>query len=168
MIATTITAIARMIPSSCAIFASWRQVDEPEVREANREGCVSYVTLRRLSKKCNVAKKNPWNWRLFGSGSCRERKNPQPLDGQGKLAERNETSSSALPALQHLLGGLRAEHPLVALPTFWVLFIQKFARRAKAPKLLIYFEPGARNRRPTTDVGALKMREVLCLMSLTA
>jgi hypothetical protein len=75
------------------------------------------------------------------------------IDGQGKLAERNETSSSALPALQHLLGGLRAEHPLVALPTFWVLFIQKFARRAKAPKLLIYFEPGARNRRPTTDVG---------------
>src|SRR5215469_6005337 len=90
------------------------------------------------------------------------------IDGQGKLAERNETSSSALPALQHPLGGLRAEHPLVALPTFWVLFIQKFARRAKAPKLLIYFEPGARNRRPTTDVGALKMREVLCLMSLTA
>src|SRR5262249_9166862 len=53
------------------------------------------------------------------------------------------TSSSALLALQHLLGGLRAEHPLVALPTFWVLFIQKFARRAKAPKLLIYFEPSA-------------------------
>src|SRR5215472_12919018 len=57
MIATTITAIARMIVSSCAIFASWRQVDEPEVREANRERCVSYFTLRRLSKKCNVAKK---------------------------------------------------------------------------------------------------------------
>src|SRR5215467_10756095 len=38
------------------------------------------------------------------------------IDGQGKLAERNETSSSALPALQHPLGGLRAEHPLVALP----------------------------------------------------
>ena len=91
------------------------------------------------------------------------------IDGQGKLAERNETSSSALPALQHLLGGgLMAEHPLVALPTFWVLFIQKFARRAKAPKFLIYFEPGARNRRPTTDVGALKMRQVLCLMNLTA
>ena len=78
------------------------------------------------------------------------------MDGQGKLAERNETSSSALPALQHLLGGLRAEHPLVALPTFWVLFIQKFARRARAPKLLIYFGPGARDRRRTTDVGALK------------
>ena len=117
-------------------------------------------------QKCNVAKK-PVELAIR-SGSCRERKRPQPLDGQGKLAERNETSSSALPALQHLLGGLRAEHPLVALPTFWVLFIQKFARRAKAPKLLIYFEPGARNRRPTTDVGALKMREVLCLMSLTA
>jgi hypothetical protein len=56
MIATTITAIARMIVSSCAIFASWRQVDEPEVREANRERCVSYFTLRRLSKKCSTAR----------------------------------------------------------------------------------------------------------------
>jgi len=56
MIATTITAIARMIASSCAIFAPWRQVDEPDVREGNRERCVSYITLRRLSKKCNVAK----------------------------------------------------------------------------------------------------------------
>src|SRR5215475_2021617 len=46
MIATTITAIARMIVSSRAIFASWRQVDEPEVREANRERCVIYFTLR--------------------------------------------------------------------------------------------------------------------------
>ena len=90
------------------------------------------------------------------------------IDGQGKLAERNETSSSALPALQHLLGGLRAEHPLVALPTFWVLFIQKFARRAKAPKLLIYFEPDARNLRPTDRGAAVKMREVVCLMRLTA
>jgi len=105
-------------------------------------------------QKCNVAKK-PVELAIR-SGSCRERKRPQPLDGQGKLAERNETSSSALPALQHLLGGLRAEHPLVALPTFWVLFIQKFARRARAPKLLIYFGPGARDRRRTTDVGALK------------
>jgi len=52
MIATTITAIARMIPRSCAIFASWRQVDEPDVREGNRERCVSYITFLRLSKKC--------------------------------------------------------------------------------------------------------------------
>jgi len=67
MIATTITAIARMIPSSCAIFASWRQVDEPDVREGNRERCVSYVTLRRLSKKCKGSKhvgveKAPAEW----------------------------------------------------------------------------------------------------------
>src|SRR5262249_8318475 len=97
MIATTITAIARMIVSSCAIFASWRQVDEPEVKEANRERCVSYFTLRRLSKKCNVAKKTPWHWRSFGSGSCRERKRPQPLDGQGKLAEGNERRVQPFP-----------------------------------------------------------------------
>src|SRR5215467_7601096 len=101
-------------------------------------------------QKMQRGQKNPWNWRSFGSGSCR-----------GKLAERNETSSSALPALQHLLGGLRAEHPLVALTTFWVLFIQKFARRAKAPKLLIYFEPGARNRRPTTDGGSEDARSIM-------
>ena len=47
VIATTITAIARTTPRSCAIFA-W-----------NRERCVSDFTLRWLSKKCNVPKKNP-------------------------------------------------------------------------------------------------------------
>ena len=68
-----------------------------------------------------------------------------------------------------------AERFLVALPTAWDLFIcckdlliAAIAIQAPAPKFLIYFEPGARNRRPTTDVGALKMREVLCLMNLTA
>jgi hypothetical protein len=71
MIATTITAIARMIVSSCAIFASWRQVAEPEVREANRERCVSYFTLRRLSKKCNVAKKpHGTKWRRLRLETC--------------------------------------------------------------------------------------------------
>jgi hypothetical protein len=45
---------------------------------------------------------------------------------------------------------------LVALPTFWVLFIQKFARRSQGTKtfdLNQNFEPRARNRRPTIDVG---------------
>src|SRR5215831_10739527 len=59
MIATTITAIARMIPTSCAIFASWRQVDEPDVRVGNRERCVSDFTLRRLSKKMERWPKDP-------------------------------------------------------------------------------------------------------------
>ena len=39
----------------------------PDFRGTNRERCVSYFTLRRLSKKCKVAKKNPmeccrWLW----------------------------------------------------------------------------------------------------------
>jgi hypothetical protein len=36
-----------------------RQIDVamPDFGGANRERCVSYFTLRRLSKKCNVAKK---------------------------------------------------------------------------------------------------------------
>src|SRR5262249_8851303 len=71
---STITAIARMIPSSCAIFASWRQVDEPDVREGNRERCVSDFTLRRLSKK---------------TGHVGDEKAPA-IDGRGKLAERLE------------------------------------------------------------------------------
>src|SRR5262245_19367122 len=88
MIATTITAIARMIPSSCAIFASWRQVDEPDVREGNRERCVSDFTLRRLSKKMEGGQKTPWNWRL-GPGHVGDEKAPA-IDGRGKLAERLE------------------------------------------------------------------------------
>src|SRR5215831_20006926 len=70
MIAVT----ARTIPKTYASLAGssfGAMVSPPGVRGAmpdlegrNRERCVSYVTLRRLSKKCKVT----WNWRLLGSG----------------------------------------------------------------------------------------------------
>jgi len=52
----------------------------------------------------------------------------------------------------------RAEHPLVAGHTSWVLFIsaKNLLVEAQAPKpfdLDQTFEPGVRNRRPTIDVG---------------
>src|SRR5215813_5875003 len=53
-----------------------RQIDVamPDFGGANRERCVSYFTLRRLSKKCNVAKKTPLDSPVCGwmrrSGSC--------------------------------------------------------------------------------------------------
>jgi len=57
-----------------------------------------------------------------------------------------------------LLPHLRAEHPLVAGHTSWVLFIsaKNLLVEAQAPKpfdLDQSFEPGARNRRPTINVG---------------
>src|SRR5262249_14605184 len=91
----------------------------------------------RLSKKCNVAKKTAWHWRSFGSGPCRGRKKPQPLTGRGKLAERNETSSSALPALQHLLGDLGPNIPWSLCPCFGFCSSKNLLVEAKAPKLLI-------------------------------
>jgi hypothetical protein len=58
-----------------------------------------------------------------------------------------------------LLPHLRAEHPLVAGHTSWVLFIsaKNLLVEAQAPKpfdLDRTFEPGVRNRRPTIDVGS--------------
>src|SRR5262245_25853100 len=50
---------------------------------------------------------------------CHRRKKAPAIDGRGKLAERSETSSSALSALHRV----RAELFWVALPTSWVLFI---------------------------------------------
>jgi hypothetical protein len=78
------------------------------------------------------------------------------VDGPGQVgrAERNVEFSPSRSATS--VGRLRAEHPLVALPTFWVLFIQKFACRSQGTKtfdLNQNFEPRARNRRPTIDVG---------------
>src|SRR5262249_36229488 len=84
------------------------------------------------------------------------RKKPQPLTGRGKLAERNETSSSALPALQHLLGDLGPNIPWSLCLRFGFCLSKKFARRSQGTKtfdLNQNFEPRARNRRPTIDVG---------------
>src|SRR5215813_2748921 len=52
MIARTTTAIARIprlnaSPGSCAISASWRQVDELDFREGKRERCVTLFTPAR-------------------------------------------------------------------------------------------------------------------------
>src|SRR5262249_54939352 len=79
---------------------------------------------------------------------------------------------------RYLSHNLRAEHPFVARPTSWGLFIcaknlliGTKAPQAPAPKpfdLDQNFEPSARNRRPTAVGAALKMREVVCLMSLAA
>jgi len=96
---------------------------------------VSYVTLRRLSGKCKGTEKAP------------------AIHGRGKLS-RAGVSDQFGPSRSAFTG--RAEHPLVALPMFWVLFIQKFARQSQGTKtfdLNQNFEPRARNRRPTIDVG---------------
>src|SRR5262245_52669171 len=65
------------------------------------------------------------------------RKKPQPLTGRGKLAERNETSSSALPALQHLLGDLGPNIPWSLCLRFGFCLSKNLLVEAKAPKLLI-------------------------------
>ena len=86
---------------------------------------------------------------------------PQPLTaGQVGRAERNVEFSPSRSATS--VGRLRAEHPLVALPTFWVLFIQKFARRSQGTKTFDLdqnFEPRARNRRLTRWEGGAEMSE---------
>jgi hypothetical protein len=59
LIAKMIPAIARTTPKlnanpgSCAISASWRQVDEPYFREVSQEGCVSHFTLRERPAASN-------------------------------------------------------------------------------------------------------------------
>jgi len=80
----------------------------PDVRGANRERCVSYVTLRRVSKKCKVAKK-PHG----------DEKAPA-IAGQGKLAERIEVEFGPFRSAS---SSRRAECLLVALPTSWDLLL---------------------------------------------
>src|SRR5262249_39795174 len=48
------------MPMPPGLGGVWRAM--PDLEGRNRERCVSYFTLRRLSKKCKV-----WNWRLFGA-----------------------------------------------------------------------------------------------------
>jgi len=96
------------------------------------------------------------------------------IDGQGKLS-RAELSGLFGPIRSALTGW--AERFLVALPTSGDLFVyaKDLFVEAKAPtgpdtksfEIDQNFEPGARNRRPTAG-AALKMREVVCLTSLTA
>jgi len=60
---------------------------------------VSYVTLRRLSKKCNVARK-PMALTIIGAGPCWGRKGPGPCwpgqVGRAGLMSRYSASRSAL------------------------------------------------------------------------
>ena len=89
MIAVT----ARTIPKTYASLAGssfGAMVSPPGVRGAmpdlegrNRERCVSYVTLRRLSKKCKVAKRphgtgDDWGRTMLGT------KRPQPLTARAR------------------------------------------------------------------------------------
>jgi hypothetical protein len=101
-------------------------------------------------------------------------KGPSHLTGRGKLS-RAGLSDQFGPSHSAFTG--RAERSLVALPTFGGLLIYGKdlffdAKAPQAPGIKTFemdqsFEPGARNRRPTAG-AALKMREVVCLMSLTA
>jgi len=86
-------------------------------------------------------------------------KGPSRVGGRGKLAERIEVEFGPFrPATSR-----RAECFFVALPAFWDLFIcakhllvETKAPQAPTPKpfdLDQNFEPSARNRRPTIDVG---------------
>src|SRR5262249_36915309 len=82
------------------------------------------------------------------------------VDGPGQVgrAERNVEFSPSRSATS--VGRLRAEHPLVALPTFWVLFIQKFARRSQGTKtfdLNQNFEPVRATGDPRSMWAAVKM-----------
>ena len=111
---------------------------------------MSYVTLRRLSKKCK------------GSKHVGVEKAPA-IEGRGKLAEQIEVEFGPFrPAASR-----RAECFLVARPTSGDLFIcaKDLFVEAKAWRP---FEPDARNRRPTDSGAALKMSEVVCLMNLIA
>src|SRR5215471_14840007 len=97
-------------------------------------------------------------------------KRPQPSWRPGQVKQSGIGGYSALPALHQLRRDCRAERFSVALPTSWVLFIQKFARRSQGTKtfdLNQNFEPRARNRRLRT-VGAALMRQAVCPMILTA
>jgi hypothetical protein len=85
------------------------------------------------------------------------RKRPRPIKA-GASWHSGIGGYSALPALHQLRRDCRAEHPSVALPTSWVLFIcaKNLLVEAMAPtghgtktfEPDQSFEPGARNRRP--------------------
>src|SRR6266581_432540 len=89
------------------------------------------------------------------------------IDGRDKLSRAGRNVEFSPSALQHLWGDCRAEHPLVAGPTSWVLFIsakkcslkpplaRKRLRCTKTFEIDQNFESGARNRRPTV-VGQLR------------
>src|SRR5215469_11452500 len=76
------------------------------------------------------------------------------IHGRGKLS-RAGVSDQFGPSRSAFTG--RAEHPLVAGHTSWVLFICAkncpTGRGTKTFEIDQSFEPGARNRRPTIDVG---------------
>src|SRR5262249_36501630 len=77
------------------------------------------------------------------------------IDGRGKLS-RAGVSDQFGPSRSAFTG--RAEHPLVAEQTSWVLLIsaKNLLVEAQAPRpfdLDQTFEPRVRNRRPTIDVG---------------
>jgi hypothetical protein len=102
MIAVT----ARTIPKTYASLAGGfgamcplpaRQIDVAmrDFGGANRERCVSYVTLRRLSKKCKVAKKPHGTGDYLDVGEEKAR----AIAGQGKLSRAGLVISSALPTL---------------------------------------------------------------------
>ncbi len=59
------------------------------------------------------------------------------IDGRDKLSRAGRNVEFSPSALQHLWGDCRAEHPLVAGPTSWVLFIS-------AKKLLVEATPGTK------------------------
>src|SRR5262245_38265266 len=103
----------------------------------------------------NVAK-NRMAPAIIGARAMSGTEKAPAVDGPGQVsrAERNVEFSPSRSATS--VGRLRAEHPLVALPTFWVLFIQKFARRSQGTNtfdLNQNFEPRARNRRPTAGAA---------------
>jgi hypothetical protein len=87
------------------------RVDELNVREGNRERCVSDFTLRWLSKKCNVAKEPHGTGDYLGPGHVGDEKAPV-IEGRGKLAERIEVEFGPFRSA----ASRRAECVLVALP----------------------------------------------------
>src|SRR5262249_42202703 len=79
----------------CPLLARQIDVAMPEFGGANRERCVSYVTLRRLSKKCKVAKK-PHGKAMIGAGPCWGRKGPSHCGpGQVCIAIKSDPCISA-------------------------------------------------------------------------
>src|SRR5262245_27638558 len=98
-----IPATARTIPKTyaslagsgfgamCPLLARQIDVAMPDFGGANRERCVSYVTLRRLSKKYNVAKKKPMALAIIGAGPCWDEKAPAEWAvGGGSIAIKSD------------------------------------------------------------------------------
>src|SRR5262249_31429130 len=97
-----------------------------------------------------------WTPRFISFGEAMDGKGPGHTGiraGRGKLSRAGV--SDQFGSSRSAFTG-RAEHPLVAGHTSWVPFIcaKNLFVEAQAPKLLIYFEPGARNRRPTKSMWA--------------